>query len=163
MSSLNSTRADLVTGVVFLCLGLAAFIGSVRMDRLSERGIDPWTAPGVVPGLLGAVLALLGLTLALRSLKPAEGEKAPTDWTKLRRLATTLGLCLGYALLLVGNLPFWLASMIFVFVFTTLLEHDPADTPRRRYRKLAMAAILAAASGIGIHLLFQELFLVRMP
>ena len=45
-------RADLVTGVILAAFGLAAVVESYGMPRLAERNINPWTAPGVVPGLL---------------------------------------------------------------------------------------------------------------
>jgi hypothetical protein len=166
MSSTTPARADRATGLVLVCLGLAFAAGSYRMDRLTGLGIDPWTVPGLVPGILGAVLALLGAILVLRPARHGEAAPAPDaaeERSGKRLVWLALGMCLFYALVLVGLLPFWLATMLFVFAFTAALEYDPADPPASRARKLAVAGILAVATGAGIHLLFQELFLVRMP
>ena len=37
------------------------------MDRLEAQHINPYTVPGLLPGLLGLVMILLGVLLALRS------------------------------------------------------------------------------------------------
>ncbi|WP_029009043.1 tripartite tricarboxylate transporter TctB family protein [Azospirillum halopraeferens] len=162
----GDVRADRITGVFLTALGIAVTAGAVLMDRLPERGVDPWTVPGMVPGVLGATLAVLGLALALRRgvrrPPPAAADAAAPDGDRLR-VPLVLGLCLVYAVGLVGRLPFWLATALFVFTFTAVLERDPADPPAARRRKLFAAAVLAAATGAGIHLLFQDLFLVRMP
>jgi len=166
MTAMTPARADRLTGIVLAGLGLAVTAGSIVMDRLPERGVDPWSVPGMVPGVLGVVLTLLGAVLALRR-PPAAAHAAPPDDAEERRgkrlMWLALGLCLFYALVLVGRLPFWLATILFVFVFTAALERDPADPPARRMRKLAVAALLAVSVGVGVHLLFQELFFVRMP
>ncbi|MGQ9366138.1 tripartite tricarboxylate transporter TctB family protein [Azospirillum sp. ST 5-10] len=171
MATMTPARADRITGVVLTGLGLAVTVGALLMDRLPERGIDPWTAPGVVPGALGAVLTLLGLVLALRPAHGAASTAAPAaarpedeEERRGRRLMPLgLALCLLYAVGLVGHLPFWLATALFVFTFTAVLERDPADPTAARVRKLAAAAVLAVATGVGVHVLFQDLFLVRMP
>ena len=51
-------RADLITAIVLLALGLAVFYFSWTMDRLEVRRISPATIPGLVPMILGAALAL---------------------------------------------------------------------------------------------------------
>ncbi len=52
-------RADFVTGVCLVALGMGVLVGSYRMPRLEEMGINPLSVPGIVPGAIGAVLALL--------------------------------------------------------------------------------------------------------
>ena len=61
-------RADLITGAVFAALGIAVLVESWNMPRLEERSINPWTVPGLVPGLLGVIIAMLGVILAVRSV-----------------------------------------------------------------------------------------------
>ena len=51
--------ADLLSGLLFVLVGLAVLYGSWTMPRLANRGIHPLTAPGLVPGVLA--LALHGL------------------------------------------------------------------------------------------------------
>jgi putative tricarboxylic transport membrane protein len=141
------------------------------MPRLEERNINPWTAPGVVPGLLGVVLALLGGAMALRSLaagalRPRAGQseaEVREARAALGRLLLCLALCLGYAVLLVGRVPFWLATGLFVLTFVVVFEWRRGDAARARLAKLAAAGLLAGAAMLAIPYVFEHLFLVRLP
>lgn len=163
-------RADLVTGLVLLALGLATAVESYRMPRLEERAIDPWTAPGIVPGMLGVIIAVLGIVLALRSVAAGaftlnfDTGDDPAEVRAARfRFWLCLGLCLIYAIGLVGRVPFWLATALFVFAFIAAFEWKGSDDRRARAIKLAIAAAIAAATAIVVPFLFETLFLVRLP
>jgi hypothetical protein len=165
-------RADLITGLVLVAFGLAVLAEAIGMPRFETRRINPWTVPGLVPGLLAIVIAVLGAVLALRSVFSAALRVPPTELdpdeladirAARRRLSACLGICLLYALGLVGRLPFWLATGLFVFAFVTVFEWRQDDTPAARARKLAIAAVLAAAAAFFVPLLFERLFLVRLP
>jgi hypothetical protein len=169
MESRSLVRADLVTGAVLVALGVAVAVLSWNMPRLEERNVAIWTVPGLVPGLLGLVIGLLGAALALRSI-PAGGlsrEPAPAEPGEERagmvRLLACAALCLVYATVLIGRLPFEIATALFVFAFVAFFEWDRADAPRRRGFKLAVAGGIALAAAAGISLLFERLFLVRLP
>jgi hypothetical protein len=82
-----SARADLVSALLWLAFGGAILIGSWRMDRLANLNINKYEAPGLVPGLLGTTLVLLGVMLAVRSIR--RGALAPagprsSDWRNVR-------------------------------------------------------------------------------
>jgi hypothetical protein len=164
-------RADLITGVVLLAFGLAALAESWGMPRLEERNINPWTAPGIVPGMLGIIIAVLGAVLALRSLpagalhtRAIQPESDPAEERASRgRLMLCAALCFVYAILLVGRIPFSLATGLFVFAFIAAFEWDGADAIAARIRKLAIAAAIAVASAVVISYSFEKLFLVRLP
>lgn len=164
-------RADLITGMILVVFGLAVIAESYGMPRLEERRINPWTVPGIVPGMLGFIIAALGGVLALRSL--AAGalrarvalsiEETAEARASLWRLVTCGTLCLVYAIGLVGRVPFWLATGLFVFSFISAFEWNPGDSNSARMRKLAIAFAIAAAAAIAIPFLFEKLFLVRLP
>ncbi|MDC7788373.1 tripartite tricarboxylate transporter TctB family protein [Rhodoplanes sp. TEM] len=164
-------RADLITGVILVVFGIAAFAESWGMPRLEERSINPWTAPGLVPGLLGIIIALLGLVLALRSaFAGAFGPQVPLDddtpeerRAASRRLALCSVLCFIYAVVLVGHIPFWLATLLFVFVFIVSFEWQRDEAWPMRARKLAIAALIAVLAAGFIPYMFETLFLVRLP
>ena len=59
-------RADFLFGLGWAVLGLAIAGEAWRMDRLEHQGVEPYAVPGLVPGLLGLLLAGFGLTLAWR-------------------------------------------------------------------------------------------------
>ncbi|MDQ2082207.1 tripartite tricarboxylate transporter TctB family protein [Xanthobacteraceae bacterium Astr-EGSB] len=165
-------RADLVTGAILAAFGLAAVAESYGMPRLAERNINPWTAPGVVPGMLGVIIALLGVILASRSLfagafHPQPVALSPEDAAEQRAGRWRLGmcslLCFIYAVVLVGHIPFWLATGIFVLIFIIVFEWQANDEQPVRMRKLAFAGGIALLAATIIPYAFQNLFLVRLP
>jgi hypothetical protein len=162
-------RADLITGAVFAALGIAVFVESWNMPRLEERSINPWTVPGLVPGLLGVIIATLGVILAVRSvlaggMGPVPADADPAEARAGRyRFWLCLILCLVYAVLLVGRLPFWLATILFVFAFIAAFEWRSDDPPRARTVKLAIAGVIAVLCAGTVSYSFEYLFLVRLP
>lgn len=138
------------------------------MDRLEKLNINPYTAPGLVPAALGAGIALLGLVLLLRSVR---GTHAPVDHARpggdefsVGRFFIALALCLAYGAGLVGRgVPFWLATFMFVFVSIAVLQWSERHERNERVRGLLVAAACGAGTAIAVTLVFQELFLVRLP
>jgi hypothetical protein len=161
-------RADLITAVVLIALGITVAYMSWTMDRLTVRRIHPATIPGLVPFVLGVALTLCGSLLAWRSWKldTKEGGVALMNllvsWQAVR-VATVLGLALVYTLGLVGRLPFWLASSVFVFAFIVLFETVLADRPANLVRTLLWALVVALVAGLGVNYVFGQIFLVRLP
>lgn len=164
-------RADLADGAGWMVLGLAVLIGSVTMDRLESQNINPYTIPGLLPGLLGVAMLLLGMLLAARSWRRMASDAAPpateADAREQRVRVLVVGaLCLGYGVVLIGHgLPFWLASSIYVTGSILAVSRLSRDTDERRLglRAWIKAVVIGVASSIVIQLVFQELFLVRMP
>ncbi len=164
-------RADLVTAAVLLSLGLFVVAEAWRMPRLEERQINPLTVPGIVPGLLGLVLVAMASVLLIRSIRAgglrsrsdteeAAGEGDGSSW---RRLGLTAALCLAYAAGLVGHVDFRLATGLFVFAFVALFEWNPGQSLIRHGRTVGWAAVQAALVALAVAVVFQELFLVRLP
>jgi hypothetical protein len=159
-----SPGADLVWAVGWTAFGGAMLYGAWTMDRLEAQHINPYTAPGLVPGLLGAGLVLMGVLLFVRALRAkAALPTAPADDNDPARFAVALALCLGYGLGLVGRAPFWLATFLFVFAAIAVLQWRERRAAGSVGRGLALAAACAAGTALGVTLLFQELFLVRLP
>jgi hypothetical protein len=162
--------SDLRGASGWIALGVAVLVGSITMDRLESQGVNPYTVPGLLPGLLGIAMILLGTLLGLRSWRrkgqAAFGSGVRLDGTEVRRLVLVLALILGCAVLLVGHgLPFWLASAIYVTASILLLQR-PQRVARGRgldLRDVAFALAVGLGSGLVITYVFQELFLVRLP
>jgi len=165
---LVSLRRDFFSALGWIGLGIAILIGSVMMDRLEKQDINPYTIPGLLPGLLGIAMTILGALLAARSwrhglLAPAPKADASTRRAERRRLVLVLGLCLAFGVGLVGHgLPFWLAAAIFVTVAIVSLQAQQAGQ-RPGVRAVVTAAAIGLGAGFVITLVFQELFLVRLP
>lgn len=161
-------RADLVASAFWLALGLLTVQQSWTMDRLESQGVDAWSVPGLVPGLIGAVLTILGALLMLRSLRRQAAAEADADETAEEaregrwRLLVVLALCLVFTLGLLGHgLPFWLAAAVFITAFVTILSwRQGVDSLPRR---IGFACAYGLIMGAAIHFLFEKLFLVRLP
>lgn len=159
-----SPRADLVTAAVLFVLGMAIMGHAWQMPRFVEQSGTGLTAPGIVPGFHGTMIALLSVVLGLRALRrggwSARGPAA-RGGTDGRRLLLAAVLGVAYAGVMVGRLPFWLASALFVFAFTAAFEW--LEAPERRLRRLIEAAAIGLGTGIAVTLVFEKLFLLRLP
>jgi hypothetical protein len=161
-----SPRADLVWSLVWIAVGAAIFYGGFAMDRLERQHINPYTAPGLVPALLGTAIVLMGVILLARSVQAGGLSVASpgVGHTHFPRLFLALALCLAYGGGLVGRgLPFWLATFLFVFVAIVALQWGERRARGELARGLLVAALCAAGTAASVTLVFQELFLVRLP
>lgn len=159
-------RADFVSGLGFIALGLAALIESLRMPRFEALGVNPYSVPGVVPGLLGLVIAFLGVVLSARAARRGgwrlTAGPALAGRTSIR-LAAAFVLTVGYAAGLIGRLPFWLATGLFVFLFIAAFEWKPGASVGQRMRGLTIAGIEAVLVAAAVTLVFRDVFLVTLP
>lgn len=161
-----SARADLFAGLAFLAVSIAIVIGSLMMDRLERLQATIYTAPGLVPGILGLMLALMAVLLITRSVRAgALSQSLPAfDPKEYLRLAVSLLLCLGFAIGLVSHgLPFWLGSAIFVALFLIIFQFEERRQQSTVLRGIAFAVVYGLIAGLAIHHLFQDVFLVRLP
>jgi len=162
-------RADFWFGLGLVVLGLAVAVESWRMPRLTELNVHPMTAPGLVPGLLGVVIFVLGGILFLRSARAGGwrlggGAEEGDDLARqTKRFFVALVLCIGYAVGLVGNLPFWAATGGFVFVFILLFEWQGDRSAAGHARAVVTSALQAVIVAAAVTYIFQEIFLVRLP
>lgn len=165
-----AARSDLVQAGGWAALGFAILVVSLRMDRLESQNINPYTVPGLLPALLGVAMMMLAGLLALRSWRRgallAGPPAAGFDRTGARRLLLVLSLCLVFGVGLVGHgLPFWLAAALYVSVAIVSLQRPQrADLGRTlSARDVVLAATIGLGAGGAITLVFQQLFLVRLP
>jgi putative tricarboxylic transport membrane protein len=124
-----------VIGLVLLLLGLLLLVRSLRERRQANAARDPALDPSVEPA----------------------GAARPAG--TLRRALGSVALCLVYALGLLGRLPFEWATGLFVFGFVVAFGLERA----RPWRSLAGAATMAVCTAVAVTLLFERLFLVRLP
>ena len=142
--------SDRAQGAAWIAVGGAIVYASWTMDRLERHGAALYTAPGLVPGLLGLVLLVLGVVLAVRN------RAAPSLRLRWENTPLVLVLCLGYAIGLVGRVPFWLATFLFVTAFIATFEYPSL-------RRMAMAPVYGVGTSFLVTYLFEAVFLVRLP
>lgn len=171
MNDKQMKKADFVSSIVLMVFGISVTWMSVNMPRLEEKGINPYTAPGVVPGILGIIILFLSLIMFVRTLKHGDflprfsGNDLKSFFRTegILRLSIALVLCLVYALGLVGHIPYILATFLFIFSFILCfdLKFDAVEGRKRRIILVALAEALITASVVSAA--FQYLFLVDLP
>ena len=165
MTPARMAKADFVTAVILIAVSVGALVESWRMPRLEHLSVNPYTVPGIVPGLLSGVLILLGIVLLVRAIRQGGWrlDAASLSSAVGGRLVLMLLLTLGYAAGLVGRLPFWAATFLFVFLFVLLFEWRADRPPAGHLKSGGFALVLAVAVAAGVSALFQYVFLVRLP
>ncbi len=160
---MKNPGTDLAFAAGWIVFGAAVLAGSWRMERLESLHINPWSAPGLMPGVLGALMIVFGAALAVRALRqPSEPGGGAAS---AARIVLAICLCVGYAAGMLGHgLPFWLGSAAFLFVAVLSfrwLDRDAATPPLARLAASSAAIAIGAALAIGF--LFEQVFLVRLP
>ncbi len=171
MKESNMPKADFLMSIVLIVFGITVLVISIGMPRFEEMDINPYSAPGVVPGFLGAIIAVLGFVLLIRSIIRKGYQLDITgrtlkDWIRddsTRRLLFTLGLCIFYALVLIGFLPYALGTILFIFAFVVVFEYRRGVPPAKQKRMFLFAALTGIIAGMSIWIVFRYGFLVSLP
>ncbi|RKX74612.1 MAG: hypothetical protein DRP87_16480 [Spirochaetes bacterium] len=171
MQERDMPKADLVTSIVLIAFAVGVVWMSIEMPRLEHRNINPWTVPGLVPGILGVIIGFLGLILLFRSIKQKgyalelTGEKFIT-WVKKpasKRLWLTVLLTLAYAWGLIGRVPYLLATFLFIFAFIIIFEYNRGENKKKKVKRVVIAFITAGLAAGIVSAVFRYAFLVRLP
>lgn len=164
-------KKDFITSIVLIAFSLSVVVMSYTMPRLEHRNIDPFSAPGVVPGMIGMILLGLSLILFFRSLKRggyllfAAGDGVSTSTHKggKRRVFLTLALSLIYAVGLLGRIDYGLATFIYIGSFIMIFEYRTGAGLTAQKKMIALALLEAIIAAVLISLIFRKLFLVDLP
>jgi len=163
-----SPRTDAIAAACALAFATLVVVLAWRMDRYESQGGALWTAPGLWPGIVGLVLGALAAGLLVRSWRRAGAvgwDTAETNDTPLvptPRFVAAAALFFLYAIGLVGRgLPFWLGTALFVSVYVYVFHTEGAS--RSQARRVAMALAIGVATSLVVTLVFEQVFLVRLP
>jgi hypothetical protein len=140
------------------------------MPRYADQKGEIYTAPGLVPGFYGTIIVLLSVWLGVRAIRQgalharakepiADKPAASTDL----KLALVAALGLLFIVGLLGRMPFWLSSGMFVAAFTSIFEWQAGQPWPLRARRIGEAVLLGLATGISVMLVFEKFFYVRLP
>ena len=102
MTDKSMAKADFITSLTLLAFGIAIVVLSIQMPMATDANQSKFSAPGIVPGFIGAMLSLLSFAMLLRSIrhggasglapKPGAVKRLFAQETTARILKTT-GLC----------------------------------------------------------------------
>ena len=153
-----------------MALGSIIVVLSWQMDRMTQQGATLHTAPGLWPGIVGALLAALGGALVLRSWRRARrmgwdaAEADETDYAPVSGFALAAAMFFVYALLLVGRgLPFWLGTALFVTAFVFIFQRAQRRAQGTLVRGFGVALACGVITAAVVTLTFEQLFYVRLP
>jgi hypothetical protein len=155
---------DLAGGVAVFCFGLFVFLSGVHMCFFAVTGAKVWYySPGFFPCFIGAVLMLASLILVLGKRRAGarlgKGAFTSADPPAARRGAWRLLLSVGlfalYVFVLIGTLPFVLATFLYLAVTMILFRRDG-------YPVWKLLLISAAAAG-AVYLFFGVVASVPLP
>ena len=169
--TVDMDRADFLTSILLMAFGIMIVVLSVQMPRLEHRGINPYTVPGIVPGLLGVAITVMSVILLARSFLR---KGFVLDLTRaritallavpqLRRVLVTLIFCLVYANVMIGRLWYPASTFIFVFGFILLFEYRRDHPLGRQKGRVTFAGVEALLTATVVSVVFRYLFLVRLP
>lgn len=168
-------RSDWLVVAFWAGLGASIFVAGWRMDRLAHQGIAPWSAPGLLPALVGALIVAFALVLALQAWRGTTAAGAATATGDEAQAATAAGnswggsalaalVCLLFAGASLGRgWPFQVEAALFILGFTALFRWREWRSSRRVARGLAQTAVIAVVAAWAISWLFESVFLVRLP
>ena len=163
MDNLRERRADRWSGLGWIVLGTVVIVMSARMEVPTHLGATFMTGPGFVPALIGAALCVLGLVLILRaSWGRVDAFLDAPGTAATGRAMLALAVMSVFALGLVGRVPFGWAAAGFVTAFIVIFNL-PAGSPSALARLVAKAAATGAVTAVAIVVLFERIFLVRLP
>ena len=164
-------KKDFITSIVLIAFSLSIVVMSYTMPRLEHRNIDPFSAPGVVPAMIGLILLGLSLILFVRSIKRGgyllfageDAEDTAAHRGGKMRVLLTLGLSLIYAVGLLGRIDYGLATFIYISAFIVIFEYRPGIALMAQKKMIGLALLEAVIAAVSISLIFRKLFLVDLP
>ena len=163
-------RADFIASIFLVIFGIAIFLISVRMPTFRNLGANPYSAPGIVPTVLGAIIFILGMTLFFRSIT-RKGYKIDYSLNNIKkilikrpiqRFLIALFLSLSCVFLL-GKVNYFLLSGGYIFIFILAYEVNIKKSILQQKAKIIFALAEAVLIAGSIALVFRYLFLVRLP
>jgi putative tricarboxylic transport membrane protein len=172
MTDPKMVKKDFIASIVLIAFSLSVVVLSYTMPRLERRGIDPFSAPGVVPGMIGLVLLCLALVLFVRSIRQggyklfesgANDVGPPARKLSVLRVLLTLVVSLIYAVGFLGRLNYSISTALYILAFICLFEYQPGQGLWPQRKMFIAALIQAVLASVLITLVFQKLFLVDLP
>jgi hypothetical protein len=144
---------------------------SIQMPRYEGLGVNPYSVPGIVPGLLGLILLILGLVLLIRSILrkgyhlglSIEIIKQYFTDESTKHFLLALILSLVYGVLWLTRIPYSLATGLYILFFILIFEYRPRENISSQKKTILYSLVEAISVSAGVTLVFRYLFLVDLP
>lgn len=167
----NMPKADFVVSILLMAFGIWIVIHSLQMPRFTELKANPFSAPGIVPAVLGTIIFVLSLAVFVRSLRHKgyrlginrETLKVLLRDTSIQRMLLTTVICVIYGLAMIGQMNYYLATFVFVLGFLVLFQYGLSEGTADRRKILIGSLLQAALTAAVVGAVFRYLFLVDLP
>jgi hypothetical protein len=171
MKESNMPRADFITSMILIVVGVATVWNSLEMPRYENQGGTFLDSPGIVPALLGILMIALSLVVFIRSIVRKgyqlgwnkESLTALVKDERTMRMLVTIAFGVVYGLFLMRWLHFIAATLIFVFAFIVVFEWDIKKPFVAQWKVPVFATVISIATTLGVYFAFTKLFLVNLP
>ena len=157
----NRKMKDFLSSIVLLLLSFFVLFESWRIYQ--KVGKLLYLSPALIPLMLGGILMLLSVVLLLESLKDggagARVEEMKTMFQDIKKDPNSFRMLVGvvlmgvYTFVLLGFLPFWLATFLFMLLLMYFLEAGSL------VQIVSVSVVVTAL----IIILFQVCFRVPLP
>jgi hypothetical protein len=171
MEERNMPRADFITSIGMIAFGIAVLVLSIQMPRFENQGVNRFSVPGIVPGFLGSIIAVLGVVLLIRSIirkgyrlgldGAAASRFFKAEMTK--RFAVTILVSVAYGWGLIGRINYEVATAIYIFAFIVIFDVRWRQGVKTQWKKILIAFVIAVLVGGIVGTTFRRLFLVNLP
>ena len=171
MEERNMPRADFITSIGMIAFGIIVLVLSIQMPRFEDQGVNRFSVPGIVPGFLGSIIAVLGLVLFIRSII-RKGYKLGLDGAAIgrffkaemtKRFAVTILVSVAYGWGLIGRINYEVATAIYIFAFIVIFDVKWRQGIKTQWKKILIAFVIAMLVGGTVGTTFRRLFLVNLP
>jgi putative tricarboxylic transport membrane protein len=167
----NMPKADFVVSILLMLFSLWVVAHSLKMPRFEELGANPFSVPGIVPGVLGTIIFILSLAVFIRSLRQKGYRLGLTgetlhgffQETSIQRMLLTTAICLFYGMVMVGRMNYYLATFAFVLGFLLLFQYRSVENAAACLRLLITSLVQAGLTAAIVGAVFRYLFLVDLP
>lgn len=171
MEDRNMPKADFVTSIILITFGGWIIVHAINMPRFKEFGANPFSVPGIVPGILGTIITVLSLMVFIRSIRKmgyrlgitGSVVKNTIQNPSFKRMVATCLICVIYGSGMVGYINYYLATFLYVLMFLVLFQLDRSKPIFVQHKMIigALTQSMLVAAAVGA--VFRYLFLVDLP
>ena len=171
MEERNMPKADFVASILLMAFGIWIVVHSINMPRFKELGTNPFSVPGIVPGILGTIITALSLLVFIRALRRkgyilgVSGHvlKSTMQDASFKRMNITCSVCILYGLGMVGIISYYLATFIYVFAFLIIFQYRLSVKYNNQKKLIGWSFVQAMLIAGTVGVVFRYLFLVDLP
>jgi len=162
---MKGAKLDAIVAVLMMALGIIAVIEAAKMPIAKTFGAAWYTSPGLMPIVFGYALIVMSAVMLIKSCVISKGickedvvrAIAYFKTKTFFRLLLAAFLLTVYIFVLLGNMPYMLATFLYLFVTMFLFRTETTS------KHIVIMLLVSAAVAIGLGYGFKELARIPLP